>query len=214
MSVKVHEAYSLDSFQDRLLWWDDFLGDQLKDEWDLTTTLGGSGAVIDQQTGGIYRFTTGAAVNSVAYIDWNDIRSLLVSKRVAIESRFKINNTASIVAFMNLTFDGSNRIQIRYSTVSGHTSWHIITTDGGATTDQDSGVAIDTSYHIFRIECHTHGGNHVHFYIDGVECSNSPINTNVPDDATDYLQPMLYVEARNNAVRQLDADYVVIRQDM
>jgi len=89
----------------------------------------------------------------------------------------------------------------------------ILCVDGGVGPAVDSGIAPDTDYHIFRVECHLHGGSHVHFYIDGTETANSPINTNVPDDATDYLQPLVYVRPRENAAKIVDCDYVYIRQD-
>jgi len=212
MSVKVHEAFSIDSFQDRLLWWDDFLGDQLKDEWRDAGT--GSAAVVDAQTGGIVRLTTGATTNDAYLIDWATIRSLLVIKKLSIEFRLKLNQTTNVSAMPYFRFDWDNCIIWNYSTAIGG-NWMIRTRDGGGNTTQDSGIAADTNYHIFRIECHTHGASHVHFYIDPpTECAFSPITTNIPDDPGDYLQPYLIIQTLEDAVKSTDIDYIVVRQEI
>ena len=211
MSVKVHEAFSIDSFQDRLLWWDDFLGDQLQDEWAVGGT--GSATVVDQQTGGIVRITSGAATNNSYIIFWNDIRSLHVLKKVSIEVRVKLSSTTDVVSRLRLYFDFNNYIGF-YFNAAVDATWDIICRDGGVSTDATSTIAADTSNHIFRIECHTHGSNHVHFYIDGVQTANSPITTNIPDDASDFLQPYLFIQTAEDVAKSLDIDYVVVRQEV
>lgn len=211
MSVKVHEAYSIDSFQDRLLWWDDFLGDQLKDEWNTLIDGGGAVDVIDAQTGGIVRLTTAATTGLDVTINWRTFRSLLVSKKVTMEVRLKLVDTLTDrLDRISLYFDAGNRILF----FMGGANWFIYCFDGGASTSFDSGVGPDTSYHIFRIECHTHGASHVHFYIDGDETDNSPITTNIPDDGIDYLQPWVQVHTGENVAKSIDIDYVVVRQEI
>lgn len=214
MSVKVHEAFSIDSFQDRLLWWDDFLGDQIKDEWDITLVGGGTATVVDAQTGGIVRLTAPTnATNDAVTLDWGDIRSLLVSKKASAEFRAKASANTQINVEFRLRFDVNNHTSFFYDRVAAG-NWLIICRDGGVATSLDSGVALDTDYHVYRIECHTHGASHVHFYIDGVETGNSPITTNIPDDATDYLQPVLYLDTKEAAQKTFDIDYVVVRQEI
>ena len=97
MSVKVHEAFSLDSFQDRLLWFDDFHGDQLQDEWRVAGAAGGSAVVVDAQPSGIVRITTDTDLNDTWFIDWADIRSLLVSKKASMEVRVKLTQTTNTI---------------------------------------------------------------------------------------------------------------------
>ncbi len=203
MSVKVHEAFSIDSFQDRLLWWDDFLGDQLKDEWRETGT--GSAAVIDLQTGGIVRITTGAITFNSYLIDWGDIRSLLITKKVAMEARVRILNTANMNAQISLQFNGANRVEFTESLGS----WNIHCEDNNIDSLFASGIALDTNWHIFRIECFP--TDEVHFFIDGVETANSPITTNIPPD---YLQPFFFIETVENVAKSMDIDYVVVRQEV
>lgn len=208
MSVKVHEAFSLDSFQDRLLWWDDFLGDQLKDEWNSAGDAGGSALVVDAQTGGIVRITTNNVTDEDWRIDWQNYRSLHVTKKVTMEVRLKMTQTANLGANVALYFDLSNRI-LFYE--SGN-NWFISCRDGGASTNVDTTQALDTNYHIFRIECFP--TDEVHFYIDGAETVGSPITTNIPDDAGDFLQPYLFLSTSEDVAKTMDIDYCVVRQEI
>lgn len=183
----------------------------MKDEWRALGT--GSAAVVDAQTGGIVRLTTGATTDNLYGLDWNVIRSLHVSKRVSMEMRFKVNLITYVLLSINLFFDISNRILFYANeAVGAAVNWQIRCTDGGATTAFDSGIALDTDYHIFRIECFP--ADEVHFYIDNVECANSPITTNIPDGAADYLQPYIYVLTNEDLAKSMDVDYVVIRQEV
>lgn len=200
--------FSFDTFQSRLLWWDDFLGDQLKDEWSTSLVSGGTVAVVDQQTGGIVRLTSTNTDNSGAAMFWDVIRTLLVSKKVTIECRVRLSSTSNIFVCYALFFDTNNQIIFKYDTDDADTNWIIRCRNGGAETVADSGVAPDTNYHVFRIECFPTG--EVHFYIDGVETANSPITTNIPPD---YLMPYITLRTRTTSIKSIDIDYVVVRQD-
>lgn len=213
MSVKQHEAFSLDTAQKRFWYCDHFLGDQLQDEWDVNLIGGGTGVVVDAQTGGIVRLTTGAITNNRCDLTWGDIRSLLLTKKATMELRVKLSTTTNVYLRFELRFNDNERVGFNFDTGAADTEWRILTTDGGAQTENDSGITPDTDYHIFRIECHTHGSNHVHYYIDGTETANSPITTNIPDDPTDYFQPRIWIVTRADATKSMDIDYVAIRQD-
>ena len=212
MSVKVHEAFSLDSFADRLLFFDDFHGDQLQDEWNEAGT--GSAAVVDAQTGGICRLTTGATTDDEYKLDWGGgvpIRSLLASKKATIETRAKPSTTANVdiipCELASLTFTEMARIYFN----SGDANYSIQTHNAGeGYTTAASDTAVDGDYHIFRIEFHTHGGAHTHFYIDGAELNVSPLTTSIP---TVHMQPFLWIRTKENATKSLDVDYVYIRQE-
>ena len=211
MSVKLHEAFSMDSFMDRLLFWDDFHGDQLQDEWNEAGQAGGSAVVVDAQTGGIVRITTDVDTNDGWRIDWADIRSLHIDKKVTLEIRAKLNHITYLRADLAIRFDFNNQVEFTFNeAVGGAINWSIATHNAGVTT-QDSGVTIDTDYHIYRIECFP--TDEVHFYIDGVETTNSPITTNIPDDAADFLQPYLFIQTREDLAKSMDIDYVYIRQE-
>lgn len=207
MSVKVHEPVCEDSAQDLYFWFDHFLGDQLKDEWLSVGT--GSAVVVDAQTGGIVRITTGAIATNAHRIDWGDIRSLLVTKKVTIEVRAKLETTTQVDSItIGLWFDGAQNIEfVHWDGFPFAPNWGIVT-ESVAQTTEDSGIAIDTDYHIFRIECFPTG--EVHFYIDGVETANSPITTNI---TASHLQPYINIITNENATKYIDIDYVVVRQE-
>lgn len=207
MSVKQHEPICLDSAQDRFWWNDHFLGDQLQDEWRTAGSPGCSAVVVDQQTGGIVRIATGGVNNDAWRIEWADIRSLLVSKRVTMEVRLKLTQTTNVEVWVAIAGAINDWILFEYDTTVG-ANWQITTDDTTGPTSADSGIAADTSYHIFRIECFPTG--EVHFYIDGVETANSPLTADIP---TAYLQPYLRVRAREALVKSVDVDYVAARQD-
>lgn len=205
MSVKFHEGFSLDSAQVRFWWMDHFLGDQIQDEWRTGGT--GSAAVVDAQTGGIARLTTGATTNDAYQIDWLNYRILLVSKKLTHEIRLKLTQTTNVDVFISLRFDANNRIYFRYSSAIG-VNWQIACINAGAGAAVDTGIAADTSYHIFRIECFPTG--EVHFYIDGVATANSPITTNI---TAQYLQPWHTIQTLADVVKSVDIDYVAVRQN-
>lgn len=210
MSVKVHEPVCLDSAQDLYFWFDHFLGDQIKDEWATTIVGGATAVVVDAQTGGIVRLAspTNATGDDIT-INWGATRSLLVSKKVAFETRAKINDITQVNIRFGVYFNVNNFIQ--FFTIGPN--WIIRTRNAGAISQPDSGVVIDTDYHVYRIEVHTHGGNHAHFYIDDMETANSPITTNLPTTGGfEHLQPYARVFTADTNETQLDIDYVVVRQ--
>lgn len=206
--LRVHEAFGLNSQEQQLLFWDDFLGDQLDDRWAVAADPGGIAVVVDAQTGGVIRFTTDGDINDEVSMNWNNIRSLLVQKNVCMEVRLKLNSVTNIDVIIALRQAGDDNIQFRFDTaVDGN--WHAITEDGGVPTNTDTGVAATTDYTTLRIE--TRGTPSVLFYIDGVlEATHT---TNVPDDAGDYLNPRFTVQTLENGIKTADMDYVVVRQE-
>lgn len=215
VNVLSHDAFSLDSQQEELFWWDDFEGSVLKDEWHVTGT--GSCAVVDLQYGGIARLTTGAVINNNYTLYWNDKRSMHVSNECKMEVRCKLNQITNMILRISLYFDGNNCILFEYDS-SVLANWRLRCFDGGAGTSVDSGEAADTSNHIFRILTHPSDQHvaavHAHFFIDDLttEVTNSPISTNIPDDAADYLQPLIFIQTLENAAKTADSDYVGLGQ--
>jgi len=205
MSVRFHEAFCLDSARKRFEFNDHFLGDSIRDLWSFNIGGASTLSVIDAQNGGVARITTGALTGNYGYLQWGNIRSLLVSKKVTIEYRIKINDISNIdfeVGLVNVWND-----IIRFYLVGN--DLHIYTrVIAGGITDLDSGIDVDTDYHRFRIECLPAG--EAYFYIDGVQCANSPITTNT---TTNHLQPWVYLDTNENVAKSMDINYVVIRQD-
>ena len=206
MSVKLHEAYCLDSVQDRLLFYEDFLGDSLRDLW-LADGVGSS-AVVDAVDGGVVRLTTGAATNNTYRIGWGNFNTLLVSKKVTFEARIKLSSVTNIITYFGLPNSAITNWVLFYFAAAADTNWRIYTNDVGST-GVDSGVLPDTSYHIYRVECFPTG--EVHFYIDGVETANSPITTDIPSD---YLIPYISIQTKEDLAKTMDIDYVVCRQEI
>lgn len=206
----MHEAFCLDS-QGIYLWGvDDFLGYSLNPKWSVGGT--GSAAFITDETGGVLRLTTGATNGNNYLVDWNDIRSLHVNKQASFETRIKLNQSTNIMMEqVGIIFDGSNAIYFRYDTNTDN-FLRIFCLNGGASTTGVTTSTIDTDYHIYKIECFPAG--EVHFYVDNVECTNSPLTTNIPNDAADYLQPILRLRTREDVAKSMDIDYCQWRQDI
>jgi len=209
MSVKVHEAICMDSAQKRFWWMDHFLGDQVQDEWNSTGNVG-SAAVVDAQTGGIVRITTGATANDNWRIDWGVIRSLLVAKKIVIEWRAKLSQIGAMILQIGCRFDGANKFYFWYDTNMG-VNWYIHT-DAVGGSSVDTGIVVDTDWHIYRIEAHTHGSNHLHFYYDGAEVTGSPL-TVAANITANHVMPWCYLHTREDVLKIVDIDYVAARQD-
>jgi len=209
--VETHEAFCFDSFPDKLLFFDDFLGDQIQDEWRESGGVGGDADVVDGQTGGIMRITTDSDDDDSWQVDWNNIGTIMASSRCTIEIRALITNLTCRV-FLALHDGTADFVTFKYdSDVDG--DWDFQVRNAGSASGYiDTGVTADTSYHIYRIECHTHGTAHVHFYVDGTETSNSPYTT-AADVPTLEMQPWIYLQAREAVAKTLDVDYVYVRQD-
>ena len=128
-----------------------------------------------------------------------------------MEIRFKLSDGdgTKINADIALFFDNTDRIFFNNQATD---TWYIRAFTGGANTTSSAGVSVDDTYHVFRIECFPTG--EVHFYIDGVETSNSPITTNIPDDAGDYLEFYHWVQTREAVAHYIDIDYCIARQEI
>lgn len=211
MSVKFHEAVCLNSRQHRLDWLDHFWGDSVQALWNQTVGGGGTIAVVDSVAGGIVRLSTPTASDE-AILNWGNIRSLHMNKFVNVEMRIRANGgvTDTNRRLCQLWFDSNNRIGIYHSYDS--TTVRIFTYNGGASTFMNANFNIDDDWHIYRIKAFPTA---VHFYIDGVETLNSPITTNLPNDAADFLQPHTSIlsNADSDPSTSQDIDYVYVRQE-
>ena len=209
MSDNNHEMLCFDSLHDLLFFVDDFEGDKLKDEWARSGIGAGTVVVVDSENGGVIRITTGGVLNNTQRIAWGEFHTLLVSKKASMETRIKLLDITTVQVTLRLYMDANNFIHFLYASAIS-ANWRIQTRSLGVGVAVDSGIAADTDDHIFRIECHTHDENHVHFYIDDVETDNSPSNTNI---TASYLEPIIGNLTRVGVARAFDVDYVVVRQE-
>lgn len=209
MSYDAHEAFCLDSFQDSLLFFEDFEGDSVKDLWSDGGT--GSAAVVDSVVGGICRITTGVVATNEHHVQWgenpNEVRSLLASKRVSIEYHVDLEQATTIEIKFGLYYDATHYILFTFDD-SADANWQIETDDGTGPTTADSGVAPDTDYHVYRIELIP--TDEAHFYIDETEVSNSPLTADIPSE---HLMPYVSITTEEDAEHYIDVDYCYVRQD-
>ena len=208
-TVLKHEAFCFDSFKTRLFWLDDFEGDQIKDEWNSQGSAGYTTGVVDGVDGGIVRLTTHIDNTDYVSINWGSIRSLLVTKNVSFEARVKAGATIGKY-YIGMWYAWDTMIMWLMSTGYGNSRWRNKVVTAGVGTDVDTGILIDTNWHLLRIECHTDGGNHVHFYLDNVLVSTT-VTASIP---TAYMFPVVQVSAdAASGATTMDVDYVGVSQD-
>lgn len=209
--MRSHEARSFDSMQKQFFWMDHFVGDQLQDEWNISGDGGYVTAVIDGELGGVVRLTTHSDYADEAYMYWANIRPLLVTKNVCVENRVKPQSITNMLFYAALLqYDSSNHVAIIFESSTSLDKALTRNLSGGVGGLHISNTVVTADYHLYRIQCSTQGGNHVHSYIDGVELSTSPDAINVP---TDYLQNRLHTRTLTGATIYTDYDYTAVRQD-
>ena len=210
MAQVEHAPFCLDSLVDYVEDGDDFWGDSLDARWDASGSAGGSIVVVDGVDGGVIRVTAPAGEGNGCTLNWKVVRSLHVNKRLIIEFRARLVQTTTTQVRLSARRDSSNRMNFYYN-VTIDAFWHIVNTNNDSSTDLATLNAVDTDWHTFRIEC---SPTEIHYYIDGVECSNSPITTDIPADAAYYLEPHVWVSTRSSVEdKSLDIDYIWWRQE-
>ena len=97
--------------------------------------------------------------------------------------------------------EGTNGAYFRYDYSEDTTNWRCVTRDSGVETSTDSGVAIDTNWHLFEIEFNK-AGTQVQFKIDeSVVATNI---TNVTGNRTGISFGIYKLAGTNNRTLQLD----------
>jgi len=145
--------------------WDDFVGKQLEDAiWYADTTAGSVGIVSSQ--GGAVRLQSNSVGNNycrlwAAYSPAGQCKT----SNFTLEARLKLaqTGTASKTTLGVMTVPIPPTEQIAFNNLSG--TWQARIVVASVANNYDTGVAIDTSWHIMRIESVP---GSVKFYIDGV----------------------------------------------
>jgi hypothetical protein len=132
-----------------------------------------------------------------------DLPDFSVAKLASITSRSRLSSTTSIqgeVGFEAASPDNTtNWITLYYDSVLG-TNWQAECAASGVATTVDTGIAANTSYHEFRIECKS---GSVVFFFDGVLVAT--ITTNIP---TMLLQPYSYIVSKTGSTRDIFFDWI------
>lgn len=177
---------------------DDFAGDK-SPAW----TLSGSGGtyVQNQDYSGSGDLSTGATSSNEALLNFNGKGVTDASKAPTAQTRAKLSSTSNVKAVVaSLYLDSSNMIEIYYDSSAGaNFTYH--TESGGTSTTVDSGLAADTSFHVFQMAVASGGGSVV-FTIDGGH--SQTVSTHIP---TGMLEPRFDIVTQAAADKRLTVDY-------
>ena len=188
---------------------EDFLGQQLNAQiWTLTVGGGGTGALRDGVSNGIYRLSTGAGAGDSATISWNNQRPYLLPQ--CFEGRFRVkvgSNDAAQDIRVGFWYDANNYAIFNFNFASSG-FWKTVTNKAGSSDSRATDVyPSTTAYQDLGIKS---VANKILFFIDGTE-------ENCHDDTADLpivgLQPHVYIT--NLAVaadRHIDVDSVKLRE--
>lgn len=215
-----HEAYCLDSLHHRFYWRDDFEGDSIKDEWTQTITGTATAAVLDGVDGGAVRLQTLANGDQIK-LDWTN-ESLHPNLLTAFECRYRQDSYASgRYNYMGLYKSAVTRILRFYVNPGSPAQLAFRVHDVNGQNNQDTGIdPIADQWYVLRFEVHspelyqTQVGGHVHFYVDGLECENSPQDCyfqGVPGTTRTH-QPFCTLYTNQNVTTNLDLDYMEVKE--
>jgi len=193
----------------KMYFWDDFIGSDFLVWW--VTNVSGTGSLVSipqgEYIGGQALIRSGNGVGRNATLGWDSQYYVSAGKHLMFEGRLKIYNT-TVGAYTEIGFGNwSSGAEVIYFSRDGSSNWYANTVSGGNSTSQDTGVATDTNWHIFKIDCIS--ANEVKFYIDGV--LKTTITTNIP---TVGLQSFTYQETTSTgANRDLLLDWIELVGD-
>lgn len=157
------------------VFFDEFYPPALNNQW--TTSTSGTGSLIELilATGGQVLVRAGNAAGRFAElyfggaVAWQTVSA--TTKRISMRAKYDGTSNAT-VEFEAHYADASNYVLLR---AAWGGNWFLRTMSGGVETAVDTGVALDTSWHVFRIDV---GSGQVDAYIDGVLKATS--TTNIP----------------------------------
>jgi len=181
--------------------YDDFLGST----YDTNSWSVRSGNVPSIQAGGVLRVRASAGTSTD--IPQGDMAAFSVAGYARCLWRFKISSLTSIVGEIGLESDttwGSHWMALNYdpaNTPNGG-NWHCKCQAGGALISTDSGVAANTNYHEFMLQCRPGA---LDYWIDGVL-----VATNVSNITAHSLQPYIFVTSSAGSTRDVLVDFVEV----
>ena len=189
----------------KFYFWDDFGGYQI-DPYKWFTSVYGNGSNVSilegDYAGGQLRIRSGNAIDRSADLNWNVNYQVSAPLGFEIEFRVKtvdVNSSHSRIGAANFG-DNEAYIILRRDGTNNWEAWCVTPADA---TIVDTGIASDTSWHVFRIEA---SSGQALFYIDSSLVAT--ITTNVP---TQFLECTLYQETiGGSSNREMRIDYIEI----
>lgn len=165
-------------------WKDDFLGDQLADQYTSATNgVGSFVALLDAVHGGAATLTSGAGVGSYAQLWLGDAAdnydSLNANSGWAMAVYMSLSASTNITAYLGTSNAGINRYILAGADTAVGGNWYLWCRDGAlpaGLTTVDSTIAIDTDYHWHVIEANS--TDEVNYYLDGAPIATC--TTNIP----------------------------------
>ncbi|GAH65730.1 unnamed protein product [marine sediment metagenome] len=188
----------LNLYKDEQIFYDDFLGSVLRDDWTGSGDAPGA-ATVDNSAVSI---TTSAVANEKYRINWNGKGVFDASNNVGKAFFRPRGNLSNVKYSMGMYFDASNYIMFVYdSSVDGN--WHAITNKAGTPTDTDTGIAAISNNQKLLIDLISSAS--VKFYINGA--LRATHTTNIP---LSVLEPWVEAEALSTSIRTLILDKVIL----
>lgn len=192
-------------------WRDDFLGDQIQDEYFQETSGAGSAiALVDGLHGGAVNLLSGPASTRYARLWLGDnadgFDTLDADEGYIQIVRMRINDVSAgnfDTSIRTSNAAGTRAILTGLNIWLDATNWVIQCTDAAGNSSTVTDAAFDTNWHWHRIEVYpTSTGHEVDYFLDGALIGQH--TTNVP---TDILTAFLLVYSGGAVARNADFDY-------
>lgn len=157
--------------------------------------------------GGVLTISTGTTSGYEAKVYGLNSTESNVSKDPTLRVKVKLVQTSNCKVSLGFYEDSNNYIIFYYDTsVDGN--WHTQTCASGTQTDNDTGVAANTSYHTFEIIVSS-SGTSIDFNID--DTLETTHTTNIPSTNT---KRFMGIETSESASKSMDVDWFFLVQDL
>jgi len=198
------------NMQNKVFFYDDFLGDVLADQWNLVT--GGSGtATVISAVNGVCQLDDTTSEDD-AGIDFGSFFNFDPTLHAVIEVKAAVDTLTNLLLNIGLYKDTDEYVLFEVDDTDNNIDCKASKSGGSGAVDVDSGVDLDTDYHIYRIECYDDGS--AKFFIDNSLVYTAPAGT-LSATAGVLHKPYIYIKDKSGQTTQhkLDIDYVFIHQD-
>lgn len=196
--------------QNTVWYYDDFLGDVLRDEWNAVTSGSGTAVVVTAVNGKVQLDDT--ALEDDAGVDWGAFYNWDPTLNCVMEWKCQVNTITNLNVIMGLYKDADEYAYFHVDDADNNIDYAASLNGGVGAVDEDSGIDIDTDAHIFKIECFEDGS--VKFHIDGSVVGTAPAGTLSTSAGILHKPYFLVTDAAGQTTRHyFDIDYVFLYQD-